>query len=214
MRLGRSGPDTGCIAIHTEMAVRCHLRDGHEGPHRSVCGLTSVQWAAPSTGSRGEVGELREQVAEIIDGCVMAYVHAHERLAGSPIGKVNEAAEQILALLAPSEPGEPKRLYHWCAYCGDLADRLRRQLAGVEESYREQCALSEALKRKIAEVEGERDRCRTALESIARIPTNMRDLGESWVQRMATHGSEARDAAREVLAAPTAEPSGPEGSEV
>jgi hypothetical protein len=41
---------------------------------------------------------------------------------------------------------------------------------------------------------------REALESIARIPSNMREFGESWTTRMATHGAEARDTAREALA--------------
>lgn len=39
-----------------------------------------------------------------------------------------------------------------------------------------------------------------ALNEIARIPTNMRELGENWSERMATHGSEARDIAKQALA--------------
>ena len=38
------------------------------------------------------------------------------------------------------------------------------------------------------------------LVRLARIPTNMRDVGENWTARMATHGAEARDAAKDYLA--------------
>lgn len=95
--------------------------------------------------------------------------------------------------------------------------RLDDEIARAVRAWEEMEAKRDELARVVKEIEnikrwwddvvGERDRLaeqvrelRAALERIARIPTNLRSLGEKWVQRMAAHGAEARDTAKDALA--------------